>query len=121
MRLRLSDFSNADPEHPAVVWNYPRYHQSYVTQHTILLHQTGDVKRVDDVTDLHQHIFRYLQPLLKYIDQQTADVLPWNMEQVLVTLKQTLGIISANRVNLFCHARFNSKETMILNAKNQLL
>ena len=79
------------------------------------------MKRVDDVTDLHQNIFRYLQPLLEHINEQAADVLSRNMEQVLVTLKQALPVNDAGIVHFFCHEGFSMKETMMLNENSQLL
>ena len=78
------------------------------------------MKRIDDVADLRQNIFRYIQPLLKHIDQQAADVLARNMEQVLVTLKQALPINDAVIVHFFCHEGFNAKETMMINENSQL-
>lgn len=79
------------------------------------------MKRVDDVTDLHQNIFWYLQPLLEHINEQAADVFSWNMEQVFVTLKQALLINDIVIVHFFCHEGFSIKETMTVNENNQLL
>lgn len=50
------------------------------------------MKRVDNVTDDIQFVSRNLKPRLKYINQDTSNILSRDIQQVVVTLKYVLLI-----------------------------